>query len=241
MQDHLTHLPVAEGERGRARIVRERQADRLYDRMVAYHVAAGIAVPMTTAEFYAGLDQHFVVRDAMYFLPKQAEEYERFRMTFKDLDASELFITSESSAVQWLRQHLKRRPRTYADIQPAFFAETQKGMAGWDDLPDLRELLEQNFVNDEQGRYLVPDPKKAEHLEQLRERELLRTFKTYLDGRGPLTRFGAEAVKAGFKAAWAQRDFATILKVGKRLPAEVLAEDTTLLYYVRNAEKLQSG
>lgn len=241
VQDHLAHLPVTEGERGKARIVRERQADRLYDRMVAYHVAAGIAVPMTTAEFYAGLDQHFVVRDGMYFLPKQGEEYERFRITFKELEASALFITGESSAVQWLRQQLKRRPRTYADIQPEFFAETQKGTVGWDDLPDLRDLLEQNFVTDAQGRYVVPDPKKAEHLEQLRERELLRTFKNYLDGRGPLTRFRGEAVKAGFKAAWAQRDFATIVKVGKRLPADVLAEDTNLLYYVRNAEKLHGA
>ena len=88
---------------------------------------------------------------------------------------------------------------------------------------------------------MVPDPKKAEHLEQLRERELLRTFKTYQDGRGPLSRFRGEAVKAGFKAAWGKRDFATIVAVGKRLPAEVLAEDTNLLYYVRNAEKLANA
>ena len=46
-----------------------------------------------------------------------------------------------------------------------------EGNGGWDDLPDLRNLLEQNFVSDLQGRYLVPDPKKAEDLEQLRERE----------------------------------------------------------------------
>lgn len=241
VQDHLAHLPVTEGERGRARIVRERHADRLYDRMVAYHVAAGVAVPMTPAQFYAGLDQHFVVRDSMYFLPKQAEDYERFRITFKDLEASSLFITGESSAVQWLRQQLHRRPRSYADIQPEFFAETQKGTVGWDDLPDLRELLEQNFVTDSEGRYIVPDPKKAEHLEQLRERELLRTFKNYREGRGALARFRGEAVKAGFKVAWAQRDYATIVRVGKRLPADVLAEDTNLLYYIRNAEKLLSA
>ena len=42
VQDHLAHLPVTEGERGKARMVRERHADRLYDRMVAYHVAAAV-------------------------------------------------------------------------------------------------------------------------------------------------------------------------------------------------------
>ena len=116
VREHLGHLPVVEGTRGEARVVRERMADRLYDRMVAYHVHRGVTVPLTAAEFYSGLEQRFPVRDDMYFLSEQVEGYERHRMTVKDLVQAELFITNEQSAVQWLRQLLKRRPASKAEI-----------------------------------------------------------------------------------------------------------------------------
>ena len=161
VREHLSHLPLRDLLEGVPRIVRERQADRLYDRMVAFHVAQGIVVPMTAAEFYAGLDQRLPLRDGMYFLPAQAEEYEKLRAAGLDLEQAELFITGESSAVGWLRQFLGGKKLAYAGIQPAFFQEVQKGTAGWDELPDLKELLDQNFVTDEQGRYLVPGPEEG--------------------------------------------------------------------------------
>jgi hypothetical protein len=235
--EHLTHLPVKQGGQGDAQLVRERMADRLYDRMVAFHVASGIAVPMTTSEFNAALDRWFILRDGMYFLPRQAAEWERLRETSKGLEQLDLFITGESSAVQWLRQLLRGRPRSYAEIQPPFFAEVQRGTVGWEELPDLRVLLEQNFV-EEGGRWMVPNPAKAEHLEQLRDGELLRVFESYKTGRARLERFRSEAVRAGFKKAWGERDFATIVAVGRRLPADAFTEDPSLLHYFRNAERL---
>ena len=136
-REHLSRVPVTEGARGRALVVRERQADRVYERMVAYHVARNTLVPMTAAEFYAGLERRFPVRDGMYFLSDQVETYERFRMTFRELAAQALFIRDESSAVQWLRQLLKDRPLAFADIQPAFMRELQSGLASWEELPEL--------------------------------------------------------------------------------------------------------
>src|SRR5207253_2315759 len=85
VRGHLAHLPVADGRRGQAQLVRERMADRLYDRMVAYHVSHGHQPPVSAAEFYAGLEQRLPVRDEMYFLPEQVEAYERHRMTFREL------------------------------------------------------------------------------------------------------------------------------------------------------------
>jgi hypothetical protein len=238
VREHLSRIPATEGSKGQALVVRERQADRVYERMVGYHVARNTLVPMTAAEFYAGLEQRFPVRDGMYFLPGQVEEYERFRITFKDLAVQELFIRDESTAVQWLRQTLKDRPRAFADIQPLFMREMQSSVASWEEMPDLREMLEGNFVSDDKGRWSVPDPKKAEDLDQLRTRALLREFDGYKDGRGPLTRFRTEAVRAGFKAAWAAKDYATITTVGRRLPSDVFIEDSALLHYFRNAERL---
>ena len=238
VREHLSRVPVTEGVRGQALIVRERQADRIYERMVGYHVARNTLVPLTAAEFYAGLEQRFPIRDAMYFLPDQVEEYERFRITFKDLAAQQMFIRDESSAVQWLRQLLKDRPRTFADVQPIFMRELQSSVASWEDLPDLREMLEASFVIDDKDRWMAPDPKRTEHLDQLRTRALLREFGVYALAKGPLLRFRSEAVRAGFKDAWARKDFATIVAVGRRLPGDVFIEDSALLHYFRNAERL---
>ena len=237
-REHLSRVPVTEGFRGRALVVRERQADRVYERMVAYHVARNTLVPMTAAEFYAGLEQRFPVRDGMYFLPDQVEAYERFRITFKELAAQVLFIRDESSAVQWLRQLLKDRPRAFADIQPAFMQEMQSGLASWEELPELLEMLEANFVDNGTGRWMVPDPKKSEHLDQLRTRALLREFDAYVASKGSLKKFRSEAVRAGFKKAWGDRAFDRILAVGHRLPPDAFVEDSALLHYYRNAERL---
>lgn len=240
VREHLLHLPLVEGRRGSAQSIRERMADRLYDRMMAFHLSRRIPAPVTTSEFFEGLDQRFPVRDGMYFLDSQVETYERHRVTFKDLLAETLFITDESSAVQWLRRLLKgsSRPLEYSEIQPAFMTELQNGVAEWEELPELRVLLEENFVQDEAGRWSVPDPKKASDLEQLRRRALLREFEAYRTGKGRLDSFRSEAVRAGFDAAWDDRDFATIIAVGKRLPTEAFVEDQALRYYLDNAETL---
>lgn len=243
VREHLSHLPITDGRRGEARTIRERMADRLYDRMIAFHVNRRIPVPVTTTEFYAGLDQRFPSRDAMYFLDSQVESYERHRITIKDLLEDTLFITGESSAVQWLRQLMKarNRPLAYSEIQPAFLSELGNGLSDWEELPELLSLLEQNFVQDDDGRWYVPDPKKAADLEKLRRRSLLREFESYLPGTGKLTRFRSEAVRAGFDDAWDRREFELIVKIGKRLPSDVLVEDPTLRYFVDNAEILVAG
>jgi hypothetical protein len=239
VREHLSHLPITDGKRGEAQVIRERMADRLYDRMVAYHVHRGFVPPLTAAEFYIGLDRRFPVRDDMYFLPEQVEVYERHRLTFKDLAAAELFITNESSAVAWLRRELKAKPRPFAEIQPAFFQELQVGLPEWENLPDLRALLDENFLQDEKGRWYVPDPKKAADLEKLRTKALLKEFENYAEGRGRLERFRSEAIRAGFKDAWARRNFALIVKVGERLPDDAFVADEQLLYYYDNARKLR--
>ena len=238
VREHLHRTHITEGDRGKALVIRERQADRVYERMVAYHVARNTLVPMTAAEFYTGLDQRFPLRDGMYFLPDQVEAYERFRISFKELASQTLFIRDESSAISWLRQQLKDKPRTFAEIQPIFMREVQAGVATWEELPDLKSMLDDNFVIDDRSRWAVPDPKKSEHLDQLRIRGLLKEFETYLPGRGPLVKFRTEAIRAGFKNAWAKKDFASIVSVGRRLPSDVFIEDSALLHYFRNAERL---
>ena len=72
-------------------------------------------------------------------------------------------------------------------------------------------------MQDEAGRWYVPDLQgRAQDLERLRERALLREWRTYVDGRGRLKLFRSEAVRAGFGDAWRRRDYAVTpaLRVG---------------------------
>jgi hypothetical protein len=242
VREHLRHLPatVERDPNGEVRVIRERLPDRLYDRMEALHLTRNLAIPVTAAEFYDGLAQRFPQRDGMHFLDEQVEAYERQRMSIKDLKEAQLFITDEESAIQWLRQFLKTRrsPQPYAAIQPEFFREVQAGLPDWEEPPDLKVLLDRSCLQDDEGRWYVPDPKKEADLERLRKRERLKEFATYATGKGPLKHFSLAAVRAGFSDAWERRDFASIVTVGKRLPAEAFAQDERLLFYLDNAEQL---
>jgi hypothetical protein len=217
--------------------VAERQAYLLFDRMVAFHIQRGASVPLSAAEFYAGLRQRFAERDGMFFLPDQVPEYDRARLRAGQVEQLALFVSDEKSAIQWLRQQLDPatggRPQTYQDLLPAFLRQLHQ--ARHEALPELGEILAQNFLQDEAGRWYVPDPDRASDLEKLRQRALLREFAEYAQGRGRLRQFRTEAVRAGFADAWRRRDYATIVKVAERLPESVLQEDPDLLMYYDNA------
>ena len=73
VRQHLENVPVVvdADKNGKLDIVAERQAFLLFDRMVAYHIMQGLAVPIDATDFYAGLDEKFLKRDGMYFLPNQ--------------------------------------------------------------------------------------------------------------------------------------------------------------------------
>jgi len=142
-------------------------------------------------------------------------------------------VTDEKTAIQWLRGELQKKPQTYQEIQPKFLRELHK--AKHEKLPELSVLMEQNFLRDEQGRWYAPDPNKQSDLEKIREKALFKEFEEYKEGRGRLKVFRTEALRAGFKASWAAKDYKTIVDLAKRIPDTVLQEDSTLLMYYDNA------
>jgi len=82
----------------------------------------------------------------------------------------------------------------------------------------------------------VPDPNKAGDLEKLRERALLREFEEYRESKQKrLKVFRLEAVRAGFKKAWQERDYSTIIAVAGKIPENVLQEDPKLLMWYDQA------
>ena len=90
------------------------------------------------------------------------------------------------------------------------------------------------------NRWYVPDPNKQADLEKLREKTLLREFDHYVDELGnskkKLKLFRTEAIRAGFKKAWSEKNYEKIVTVGDRLPEQVIQEDDKLLMYYDNAQ-----
>jgi hypothetical protein len=125
------------------------------------------------------------------------------------------------------------QPQTYQDLQPKFIQQLHQ--ARHEKLPELREMLEENFLQDEGERWYNPNPDRKADLEALRQRTLLREYKEYLKGKGRLKIFRSEAVRAGFSVDWKERNYADIVKIAERLPESVLQEDQGLLMYYHNA------
>jgi len=145
VRTHLKQLPKFVSKDGKTEVIAERLNNLLYDRMVAFHVLRGVTIPMSAPEFYAGLARRFPERDGMYFLPDQVAEYDKKRMTVKEILQLQLFVTDESSAIQWLKQQLAMKPQTFQELHPQFMKE----IGGWNkqEKPlELSELLEQNFL-----------------------------------------------------------------------------------------------
>lgn len=234
---HLRQLPVFVMKGSRVETVAERQDYLLYDRMVAFHVQRGYSVPLSTAEFHAGLLQKLPMRDGMYFLPDQVTEYDRQRMEVQEVEQFQLFVSDEKSAIQWVRRQLQEKPLTYTDLQPLYMQEAQRVWEKYEQPVELRTILDQNFI-EEKGKWRVPDPKKESDLEQIRHRALMKEFQQYLDTKGKLKVVRTEALRAGFKEAWQKKDYATIVAMAKRVPEAVIQEDQALLMYYDNASLL---
>ena len=145
VRTHLKQLPEFVLKDGQAEVIAERQNYLLYDRMLAFHVQRGVTVPLSATEFYAGLERRFPPRDGMYFLPDQAAEYDKKRMTVKEVLQLQLFVSDEASAIQWLKQQMIKKPQTFQSIHPQFLKE----ISGWqkhEKALELSEMLEQNFI-----------------------------------------------------------------------------------------------
>jgi predicted RNA methylase len=85
-------------------------------------------------------------------------------------------------------------------------------------------------------RWYTPDPSKAKDLEQKRERSMLKEFESYKSAPGrKLKEFRLEVLRAGFKTAWAVKDYKTIIGLAEKIPEDALQEDEKLLLWYDQA------
>lgn len=230
VRQHLEKLPVVVVKNKRIEMINEREPYLLFDRMVAYHIINGLSVPLDAHTFYEGLDERFMLRDGMYFLPSQVNEYDTARIV-NELEPVQMafLVTNERSAINWL-YHQLRTPQTYGELQPKFMQE-QRAIARFEDLPELQVLLDENFLQDDKGRWYIPDVTKEGDLAKLRNKNLLKEFDEYLATKGKLRLFRLEAIRAGFAKLWDEKNYRLIVDTAERLPESVVQEDDKLLMY----------
>jgi DNA modification methylase len=103
---------------------------------------------------------------------------------------------------------------------------------------DLRSLDKSNpaLIAKAKDRWYVPDPNKAQDLEKKRDKALLKEFEAYQASTGrKLKEFRLEVLRAGFKAAWAAKNYKAIIEIAHKIPEEALQEDEKLLLWYDQA------
>ena len=232
--EHLLHLPVHIEKGNATTSVVERSPKILFDRLITYYVQKGYAIPMDAQEFQLGLRERYVERDGMFFTAAQAAEYEEKKLKAPEFVPMGIIVSDEANGIEWLKNELRNNPQTRQDI----YSNWRKAVAGvrnGDVIPELDTLLEENFIQNENGKWRLANVEDDVDLEKLRTKALLKEFKLYLEvcrkPRGKLKDIRVEAVRAGFKQCYSDKNFADIILVGDRIPQNLLTEDEILLQY----------
>ena len=227
VEEHLEKLPVDQNV--------ERTEKMLYSKMLAYYIQHGYEINMNASEFYSMLRKHFEERDGYWFLYSQVDIYEerKRKASLTSLQAT-LLISDERSAIQWLNWFLSE-PRGYDEIYPEF---VQVLTTTPDKVPELRELLGENFVSID-GNYRRPRALEKEEIEERRNKRLLREFEGYLEkavsGR-KLDSVRKEAVLAGFIVCYREKRFQDILTVARKIPRQIIESSTEIYDLIDVAE-----
>ena len=231
IEQHLDHLPVEPNI--------ERSEQMLYSKMLAHYVQHGYEIRLNAKQFYTLLKDNFKMMDGFWFTDAQVTEYDEWKKEH-GLQAIEeiakgqqtLFISDERSAVIWLYNFLNT-PKSYSDILTAFNPTTTNTD---DDIPELQNLLETNFVF-ENGVYRRPlNEKEKMAKEEQSEKELLKVFEKVLTeaktGSKNIKTVRKEAVKLGFTKAYQEKRFQDIIDVADRLKPSILEDNNEINDFV---------
>ncbi len=233
--EHLEHLPIHLVSGNSTTAIIERSPKILFDRLIAFYVQRGLPVPIDAGKFQQGLRERFIERDGMFFTNEQVQEYDSKKAAVPNFVQLSIFVSNEQDAIYWLRHILEEAPKTEQDLHPLWMKEVAGNMRKGDTLPEMRTILEENFLKNDKGQWYLPDPENEADLEKLRTKRLLKQFETYkteaYKPKGKIKEARVEALRAGFKECYQEKDFKTIVHIGDRIPNNLLMEDEVLLQF----------
>lgn len=228
--------------------VLERTEKMLYSKMLSFYIQHSYEVQYDAKSFYRLLRENFFEDNGYWFTADQINSYEEHKKQLKLKGISEIkegrlmmFITDEKSALVWLYDFLST-PQSFQDIHTAFI---QLVNIQDDSIPELRELLEQNFVL-EADKYRRPKS-DVEHdlVAEKRQRNLLKEFESLLikakTERSKIKIVRKEAVLFGFEYCYKQKRFSDIILISKKLDKAILENNSELHEFVEAAEIMLQG
>ncbi len=234
IEDFLNHLPVHVLLNDKTTSIFERNPKILFDRLVSYYVQRGYPVPIDAIDFQKELRDRYIERDGMFFTATQAVEYDEKKKNAPEFVSLGIIVSDESSGIQWLKNQLRDTPKTYQELQPEWM-QAINGLRKNDILPELKQILEENFIEMEGGKWRIPNIQDDVDKEALRTKSLLREFKKYVEvaskPKAKIKEARVEALRAGFKQCYIDKNFETIVLVGNKIPQNLRDEDEVLLQF----------
>ena len=236
VDEHLNHLPVHIKKDNATTAIIERSPKILFDRLIAFYVQRGLPVPIDAGKFQEGLKQKYAERDGMYFTSEQLQKYDKLKSEVPEFVQMSLFVTNEQESIYWLRNILDELPKTEQDLYPLWMKDVASNMRKGDVLPEMRIILEQNFLKNNSGEWYVPNIENEADLEKSRIKQLLRQFDGYKEDALKLKtkkikEVRVEALRSGFKQCYQDKDFKSIVIIGDKIQNNLLMEVEVLLQF----------
>ena len=238
VEEQLNHLPIPTIADEKTKAVIERSPKVLFDRLITYFFMRGLPVPIDAIDFQEGLRKRFIYEDSMIFTSEQINLYHELKKKHNITDQPSLFVSiieSENDAIEWIKEKLEEGPLKYQDIQPEYRKAYTINRKGEIEV-ELKDVLEENFIQETDGSWRIPDMNEQKDRDALRTKALLKIWEDYCaqveSGKvKKLKDVRLEAVKAGFKDSYQKKDFKRIVTIGDKIPENLLTEDETLLNY----------
>lgn len=234
VDSHLNRITRYMRKDGHTMFISERDPRIIYDRIISFYIQKGYPVPMDSQDFQKELKARYIELDGMIFTATQALEYEEKKKNAPEFVSLGIIVSDESSGIQWLKNQLRDTPKTYQELQPEWM-QAINGLRKNDILPELKQILEENFIEMEGGKWRIPNIQDDVDKEALRTKSLLREFKKYVEvaskPKAKIKEARVEALRAGFKQCYIDKDFATIVLVGNKIPQNLRDEDEVLLQF----------
>ena len=222
----------------------ERTEKMLYSKMLSYYLRHGYIIRYNSSDFYSMLKETFYEEDGYWFESRdQLEKYLEYKKKMK-LDGivnsangiEKLLVYDEKTSIVWLNNFLEE-PKDYSTIYTSF---TKVANITDDDIPELRDILENNFIF-ENGKYRRPSTEsEVSTVRQKREKELMRDFnKLYLDAKSSKKKIKNcrnEALIYGFQTLYQRGKFDDILTVAKKLDKKIIERNPEIRDYIEIAE-----
>lgn len=234
VEELLSHLPIHIVQGVATSQIVERSPKIIYDKIVSFLVEKGATIPFDAFTFQQGLRERFIEKDGMFFTASQAAEYEEKKKHTSGFAPMGIIVSDEANGIQWLRNELGQKSQTYQDLQPKWM-QALLGKKKGDIIPEMQALLDENFIKESDGKWRIPDANDEKDLEILRTKALLKEFNIYVEQankpKSKIKEARVEALRAGFKQCYIDKDFKTIIMVGDKIPENLLTEDEVLLQY----------